>query len=161
MAQPEYQIDPLQGQAGDATLFSAAARFPNDPFLARVGNIGRTKFVNSMHMAKEKCAAQVAGYLVKMVKEDEEWEDPEEKVEENIRKWEGMAATAAGGGAGGGGGGGVSELGFRVGMGQGPGVASHGPRLFKRAGADPFDSYSMCDFIPLEESVKIEREEEY
>ncbi|OJD10741.1 hypothetical protein AJ78_08328 [Emergomyces pasteurianus Ep9510] len=94
MEQPEYQIDPLQAQEGVASLFSAAARFPNDPFLSRVGKIGRTKFVDSMQMAKEKCAAQVVVYLIKMVQEDEEWEDPEVKVEENIRKWEGIAATA-------------------------------------------------------------------
>ncbi|OAX80776.1 hypothetical protein ACJ72_04884 [Emergomyces africanus] len=93
---PEYQIDPLQElEGGIASLFSAAARFPNDPFLARAGNIGRSKFVDSMQMAKEKCAARVVDYLIQMVKEDEEWEDPEEDPEENVRRWEGMACIAA------------------------------------------------------------------
>ncbi|KAL2377553.1 hypothetical protein RJZ90_006637 [Blastomyces dermatitidis] len=75
MELPEYHITPLEGQAdGTALLFSAAARFPNDPFLARVGNIGWTKYVESTQMAKEKCAVQVLGYLMRMVREDEDWE---------------------------------------------------------------------------------------
>ncbi|KLJ13512.1 hypothetical protein EMPG_11551 [Blastomyces silverae] len=151
MEQPEYHITPLEGQAdGTAVLFSAASRFPNDPFLARVGNIGRTKYVESTQMAKEKCAAQVVGYLMKMVREDEEWEqeDPGQKVGENIRRWEGMAALAAAG---------MSDSGVNN-------VDSRADaRAFGKGGAgvDPFGSDAKCDFIPfeLEESVKIKEEE--
>ncbi|QSS56466.1 hypothetical protein I7I53_04685 [Histoplasma capsulatum var. duboisii H88] len=144
--QPEYHMTELQVD-GPATWFSATARFPNDPFLARVGSIGRSKFIYSMQIAKEKCAAQVVDYLIKMVKEDEEWADPKEQTQENIRKWEQMAATAAVSV-------GVSELGVTV--------DSHAARgaLGKYPGVDPFGSDAMYDFIPLEECVKIEKGEE-
>ncbi|PGH02337.1 hypothetical protein AJ79_07677 [Helicocarpus griseus UAMH5409] len=92
---PEYQVDSLPGQEQN-TLFSAAASFPNNPFLVRVGHIGRTKYIAGLEQsAKEKCAEQVAAYLINMVKEDEEWGDPSEKQEANIRQWENRAATAA------------------------------------------------------------------
>ncbi|PGG98817.1 hypothetical protein GX51_06613 [Blastomyces parvus] len=150
MEQPEYDITRLKGQpAGTAALFSAAARFPNDPFFARVGDIGRTKYVGSSQMAKEKCAAQVVGYLMKMVREDEEWEDPGEKVGENIRRWEGMAAACAAAGMSDSG---VNRVDSRAGArGVGRGVA----------GVNRFGSNVGCDFFfELEGSVNIKKEEE-
>ncbi|KAL2379680.1 hypothetical protein RJ035_007055 [Blastomyces gilchristii] len=140
----KYHITPLEGQAdGTALLFSAAARFPNDPFLARVGNIGWTKYVESTQMAKEKCAVQVVGYLMRMVREDEDWEqeDPGQKVGENISRWEGMAASAAAG---------MLDSGVNVDFGKGG------------AAVDRFGSDARCDFIPLEleGSVKFKEEDE-
>jgi hypothetical protein len=76
--------------------YHAAAYFPGDPFLARVGAIGQIKNVNgSKDMAKEACATEVVKFLIQMVKDDNNWEERDKEREQVILKaWCDRAAAA-------------------------------------------------------------------
>ncbi|KAK2785623.1 hypothetical protein FQN53_007556 [Emmonsiellopsis sp. PD_33] len=94
MEPPEYRVEPTWSDVY-LPVYSIVALFPNDPFLARVGPIGYTTYEHGLiSVAKEACAEEVASYLVKMVADDEEWEEENINKARNIQVWEGRAAEA-------------------------------------------------------------------
>ncbi|KAK2801817.1 hypothetical protein FQN50_007562 [Emmonsiellopsis sp. PD_5] len=95
MEPPEYRVEPTRSDPY-LPVYSIVALFPNDPFLARVGPIGYTTYEHGLRsVAQEACAEEVASYLVKMVADDEEWEEENVKKARNIQVWEGRAAEVA------------------------------------------------------------------
>ena len=94
LERPRYQIDASRGRLNEMQ-YRAAAHFPGDPYLARVGAIGQVKNVSgSMEIAKEACAAKVVKYLIQMVKDDSSWEDRDREKEEKLKAWNDRAAAA-------------------------------------------------------------------
>lgn len=66
---PEIKIETTRNNRG--WEHSAAAYFHNDPFLARVGAIGRVeRVIGQDSTAREACAKEVVRYLIDMVMED-------------------------------------------------------------------------------------------
>lgn len=60
---------------GRETTYNAAAYFPNDPFLSRVGPIGEVKYARGSVEALDACCAETVEYLIDMVQEDLELEN--------------------------------------------------------------------------------------
>lgn len=60
------------------STFTVWATFQNEPFLTRAGPIGLiTKYPGTKLVAEERCCQKVVDYLVKMVREDYEFENEE------------------------------------------------------------------------------------
>jgi hypothetical protein len=94
LERPNYQID-ATGDGLNEIQYRAAAYFPYDPYLARVGAIGQIDNMSgSKEVAKEACAAKVAQCLIQMVEDDNSWDDRDRKKEENLRAWNDRAAAA-------------------------------------------------------------------
>ena len=67
---PEYNLD-LENRGFGAPEHYAAAFFPNDPFLARAGAVGKIRYTHGERLrACEECAREVAKYLIDMVESD-------------------------------------------------------------------------------------------
>lgn len=77
---PEYNLD-LYNRGFGASEYYAAAFFPNDPYLARAGAIGQTKYTHGeRRRAIEECAAEVAKFLLNMVEQDSAEDGAREEV---------------------------------------------------------------------------------
>ncbi|KAJ9358204.1 hypothetical protein DTO280E4_5313 [Paecilomyces variotii] len=87
---PEVEITQTDGRLIENSEgeYRAAAFFPNDPFLARVGPIGAIKqVVKDKTDALEACSKKVVEYLIHMVEEDTALDRERALEKERVERW--------------------------------------------------------------------------
>jgi hypothetical protein len=83
---PKFEVEKLPET--ERARYSVWVTFSDDPFLARVGAIGKIEgFEGTEAAAREACCVKVVEYLMKLVAEDAELETEERQTRSNIENW--------------------------------------------------------------------------
>ncbi|KAF9883114.1 hypothetical protein FE257_004093 [Aspergillus nanangensis] len=95
---PEIKVDRVDRRLIESEgAYNVAAYFHSDPFLARVGGIGRFQNINgTKEVVINRCASEVVKYLLDVVKEDTKLETENRKKRMQCSQWWDTARKSSG-----------------------------------------------------------------